>query len=275
MKKTKINMNPENLHNFFQNAQNIGLVLVAIFACIVWITGKSVEKSHNERKKMDEKIAEKLSILAVDLDNSINQFSFVFEFSESINVADLFTEPSYIELIGPIIAGENKSILISLDKSLASIKTNENVTRIPFEIKSSIENGVTKFLEIRSKSQKGFEIVLLPEFFDNPFTSIRDFNDCRVSPLLSNSMLNNLSKVTMAVNMWPILECDIKNAFWRKENTNIFGKSINQNKPWSTDFNQNTIPFGLWKINLSKDLPKIAENAYFHSIKMKEKNDNK
>jgi hypothetical protein len=82
MKKIASIMNVENLHNFFQNAQNIGLVLVAISACIVWITGKSVEKSRNEQKMINEGIAEKLSILAVDLDNSISQFSFVFEFSK-------------------------------------------------------------------------------------------------------------------------------------------------------------------------------------------------
>ncbi len=76
----------------------------------------------------------------------------------------------------------------------------------------------------------------------------------------------------MAINGWPILECNIKSAYWRKETSNVLGVSINQNKPWSTDFHQSTIPYGLWKINLSRDLPQIAKSAYNHSIEMKEKN---
>ncbi|WP_297090335.1 hypothetical protein [uncultured Draconibacterium sp.] len=269
MKKSTSIMNIENLHTFFQNAQNIGLFLVAVFAGIVWITGKSVEKSRNEQRLIDEGIAEKLSILAVDLDNSINQFSFVFEFSKDVNISEMIAEPSYLEIISPPKNGESKSILISIGVNTANFVINDNVPRIPFEIKSAINNGVLKLQNIQSNNQKGFELVLLPQFLDNPFSSIRDFNDCRVSPLLSDSMLDNLLKITMAVNSWPILECDIKNAYWRKENTNVLGVLINQNKPWSTDFQQNTIPYGLWKINLSKDLPDIAKSAYYHSIEMK------
>lgn len=265
-------MNIENLHIFFQNAQNIGLVLVAIFAGIVWITGKSLEKSRNEQKTINEGIAEKLSILAVDLDNSISQFSFVFEFSKDVNILDMISEPSFIEIISPPKNGESKSILISIGTNTANLIINDNAPRIPFEIKSSMNNCVSKLQNIKSNFQKGFQIVLLPQFLDNPFSSIRDFSDCRVSPLLSDLMLDNLSKITMAINGWPILECNIKSAYWRKEYSNVLGVSINQNKPWSTDFHQSTIPYGLWKINLSRDLPQIAKSAYNHSIEMKEKN---
>lgn len=265
-------MNVENLHNFFQNAQNIGLVLVAIFACIVWITGKSVERSQNEQKMINEEIAEKLSILAVDLDNSISQFSFVFEFSKDVNILDMIAEPSYIEIMSPPKNGESKHTLISIGVNSANLMINDDTPRVPFEVKSSPNNGALRLQNVKSNVQKRFEIVLLPQFLDNPFTSIRDFSDCRVSPLLSDLMINNLSKITMAVNGWPILECDIKSAYWRKEDSNVLGVSIKQNKPWSTDFHQSTIPYSLWRINLSRDLPQIAKNAYYHSIEMKEKN---
>lgn len=88
---------------------------------------------------------------------------------------------------------------------------------------------------------------------------IKNFHDEFFFVYLPKNLIDKVESVELIVNGWVILRFDPKDYFWREEPSIEWTSSINNEiklmKPWSSNFQGDHPPHGVWKINIYDTIP--------------------